>query len=133
MIRLIFMLASVAILSGCGATVAENAVNLDVAYKWSKEDQCSRTSPEISLGNIPSNTKELKVKLKDLDAPSWDHGGGKVAYMGQTSIQKGELKSGYNGPCPPSGSHTYVISVDAIDSEGVIVGRGKAKDNCCMF
>ncbi len=131
--KFIVLLVSIVFLTGCGATVAENAVNLDVVYKWSKEDQCSRTSPEISLGNIPSETKQLKVKLKDLDAPNWDHGGGKVTYTGQATLAKGMLKSGYNGPCPPSGSHRYVFSVDAIDAEGTIVGRGKSKNNCCDF
>ena len=36
------------------------------------------------------------------------------------------LKNGYNGPCPPSGRHSYQFTVHAIDKEGIIIGIGKA-------
>lgn len=119
------------LLTGCGAKVAQNAAKLDVAYQWSESDQCSRVSPKISVSGIPPGTTQLKATLHDLDVPSWDHGGGKVVYTGQPSIKKGELKSGYNGPCPPSGTHTYQFKVKAIDAEGTIIGLGDAKQDCC--
>ena len=131
-VTLLVFLASAATLAGCGATVAQNAVALDVSYKWNKADQCSQVSPEISVAGIPAETSQLKVSLKDLDVPNWDHGGGKVDYTGQTIIPAGALKSGYNGPCPPSGSHTYAFKVNAVDAEGTIIGQGKAKQDCCL-
>jgi phosphatidylethanolamine-binding protein (PEBP) family uncharacterized protein len=36
------------------------------------------------------------------------------------------LKNGYNGPCPPSGRHSYQFTVHAIDKDGIIIGIGKA-------
>ena len=131
-LALFVFLASAVTLAGCGATVAQNAVALDVSYKWNKSDQCSQVSPEISVAGIPAETSQLKVSLKDLDVPNWDHGGGKVDYTGQTIIPAGALKSGYNGPCPPSGSHTYAFKVNAVDAEGTIIGQGKAKQDCCL-
>ncbi len=30
----------------------------------------------------------------------------------------------YNGPCPPSGSHTYRFTVNALDANGNKIGTG---------
>ena len=78
------------------------------------------------MSNVPKGTKFLLVKLKDYDAPNWNHGGGKVPYTGAKVIKAGAPKNGYNGPCPPSGRHRYEFSVKAIDKDGVIIGMGKA-------
>ena len=61
---------------------------------------------------------------KSLNGQS-NHGGGTVAYDGSGVIPAGALKSGYNGPCPPSGSHRYEFTVKAVYAAGVIVGQGK--------
>jgi hypothetical protein len=37
------------------------------------------------------------------------------------------LTAGYNGPCPPSGSHVYQFTVVALDGKGNALGKGKAK------
>jgi len=112
-------------LSGCvGAKVSPNAVTLGVNFTFEKEHKCSSISPEITVTNIPAATKKLKVSLRDNDVPTWDHGGGTVAYDGSGVIPAGALKGGYNGPCPPGGSHNYVFTVQAMDAEGVIVGSG---------
>ena len=44
---------------------------------------------------------------------------------GSDVIPAGALQDGYNGPCPPSGSHRYQFTVKAIDAAGVIVGTGQ--------
>ena len=114
------------LLSGCATTtVNPDAVELGVDFAWQPSDRCARRSPEIRVTNIPAATKTLQVKLKDRDVPNWNHGGGTVAYDGLGLIPAGALKSGYNGPCPPSGSHRYEFTVQAIDATGVIVGIGK--------
>lgn len=131
--NILFVILATLLLTGCGAKVAQNAAKLGVSYQWTKEDQCSKVSPEISVAGIPPGTKQLKASLHDLDVPSWDHGGGMVAYSGQSVIGEGELKYGYNGPCPPSGTHTYQFKVKAIDDEGTIIGLGDSKQDCCSF
>ncbi|MCK5541489.1 MAG: hypothetical protein KAI40_02270 [Desulfobacterales bacterium] len=114
-------------LFGCvSAKVSPNAVDLKVSFKWTKASKCSNKSPKIYVSNISKGTKSLKVKLNDFDAPNWNHGGGTVPYKGSGVIKAGALKNGYNGPCPPSGRHSYQFTVHAIDKEGIIIGIGKA-------
>jgi phosphatidylethanolamine-binding protein (PEBP) family uncharacterized protein len=112
---------------GCAAAqVAPDAVEFGVNFSWKGIKRCSRYSPEMKVSGIPTGTKYFTVELKDLDAPSWDHGGGKVVYKGSSIIPAGSLKSGYHGPCPLSGSHRYQFTVHAVNEKGVIIGVGKA-------
>ena len=48
--------------------------------------------------------------MKDKQSP-FNHGGGKVEYTGQTTIEPGAFK--YKSPCPPGVVHTYVWTVTA--------------------
>jgi len=122
-----FCVAIFGFLFGCvSAKVSPNAVDLKVNFKWTKASNCSNKSPKIVVSNIPKGTKSLKVKLEDFDAPTWNHGGGTVPYNGSGVIKAGALTNGYNGPCPPSGSHSYQFTVHAIDKDGIIIGIGKA-------
>jgi len=114
------------LLTGCaGAPVSPNAVVLGVDFRWQPADRCATRSPEIRVTNLPAATQLLRVRLKDLDVPAWNHGGGEVAYNGSGIIPAGALRSGYNGPCPPSGTHRYQFAVQALDAQGVVIGSGK--------
>ena len=122
---LLLMTGAVLLLTGCAtAPVSPNAVELAVDFDWQPSDRCSRRSPEIRVTNIPPETETLLVKLKDRDVPNWNHGGGTVVYEGAGVIPAGALQKGYNGPCPPSGTHRYEFTVHAIDATGTIVGMG---------
>ena len=46
-----------------------------------------------------------------LDVPSFNHGGGDVAYKGQSSVPCGALRN-YTPPSPPSGSHSLNSLLD---------------------
>ncbi len=114
-------------ITGCVSTkVSPNAVTLNVKFSWKGVARCSSFSPKIFVSNIPRGTKFFHAKLKDFDAPNWNHGGGKVKNNGSGVIKRGALKSSYNGPCPPSGTHRYQFTVNAIDKDGVVIGIGKA-------
>ena len=79
-------------------------------------------------GHIPDGTVELQVRLKDIDLPEYNNGGGSVKSDGSGIIPTGALTLGYNGPCPPPGSrHKYEFSVMAKNAEGVIIGFGKSR------
>jgi hypothetical protein len=102
-------------------------------------------SPPLSWSGIPAGTKSLALVCDDPDAPSgvWVHW---VAYNipGSTSglpeavptrdeIAGGGLqgkndfrKTGYGGPCPPGGTHRYVFTVYALDSD-VTLAAGATK------
>jgi phosphatidylethanolamine-binding protein (PEBP) family uncharacterized protein len=108
--------------------VAPDAVQLDVSFEWPTKSGCSDVSPAMSVGNIPASTKFLEIKLKDLDKPGFDHGGGVVSFAGSGEIPAGAIpRRYYTGPCPPFGSHTYEISVSALgDDRSKVLGNGSA-------
>ena len=68
-------------------------------------------NPLFKLSNVPEGTKILQFRMKDKNAPGYNHGGGKVEYSGQNTIEPGAFK--YKSPCPPGGVHTYVWTVTA--------------------
>jgi hypothetical protein len=63
--------------------------------------------------------------MVDLNVPSFNHGGGTVAYNGQSTVPCGALTN-YTPPSPPSGSHSYQITVTAF-------GAGNAKLGTATF
>jgi len=129
---IIFMIICICILLFLGVFNLYSAqkkvkiVKLNIEFSWKGIKKCSNRSPEIRVKNIPPNTKYFKVTLKDLDVPTWNHGGGTVKNNNSGIIPAGSLKDGYNGPCPPSGSHKYEFTVKALDKKRVVLGIGKA-------
>ncbi|HSO20761.1 MAG TPA: hypothetical protein VLT88_14960 [Desulfosarcina sp.] len=122
----LMVMSAFLLVAGCAsAPVGPDAVELGVDFEWQTSDRCSSRSPEIRVTNIPPATQTLKIRLKDRDVPTWNHGGGSVAYKGSGVIPAGALKNGYNGPCPPRGTHRYEFTVQALDAAGTIVGSGK--------
>jgi len=93
------------------ATTAEAEMTL--SFKWGDIPLCTTgrpntvANPEFVLGGVPAGTNKITFKLKDLDVPGYNHGGGtvKVQIAGAGKIPSGVFK--YKSPCPPSGKHTY--------------------------
>ena len=69
----------------------------------------------FSLSGVPKGTTTLQFHMVDLDVPTYNHGGGDVAYKGPIlgamwrSHQLFAAKS-------PSGSHSYQITVTAFSA-----------------
>ena len=91
-------------------------------------------SPPLSWSGAPSGTRSLALISDDPDAGSFVHWilygipadvaglpesmtTGGVALIGAKSGTNDFGKTGYGGPCPPSGSHRYVFKVYALDAE----------------
>jgi Raf kinase inhibitor-like YbhB/YbcL family protein len=98
-------------------------------------------SPPLTWSGTPKNALSLALICEDPDAPrgTWSHwvifdlpatlGGLKedvpkqervtVGPGGETAIQgKNDFgKTGYGGPCPPSGSHRYFFRLYALDTK----------------
>jgi len=88
------------------------------------------TSPPLQITEVPSGAKSLALVVDDPDAPSglfthwmfWN-----ISPQNNTiaegSTPKGVQgtndfgKSGYGGPCPPSGTHRYYFKIFALDRE----------------
>ena len=100
-------------------------------FDWGDIKECTTgypnkvENPIFNLTNVPEGTKELRFKMKDKDAPGYNHGGGKIKnYNGESTIQPGAFK--YKSPCPPSGSHTYEWTITAIGDKKKKLGKAKA-------
>ena len=87
-------------------------------------------SPPLQIADIPSGAKNLALIVDDPDAPSglfthwmvWNLSP-QTSTVAEGSAPKGVQgtndfgKSGYGGPCPPSGTHRYYFKIFALDRE----------------
>ena len=88
------------------------------------------TSPPLQIAEVPSGAKSLALVVDDPDAPSglfthwmvWNMSP-RTSAIAEASTPKGIHgtndfgKSGYGGPCPPSGTHRYYFKIFALDRE----------------
>jgi Raf kinase inhibitor-like YbhB/YbcL family protein len=94
----------------------------------------ANVAPALSWSPAPSGTQEIAVTMIDEDADfdHWTMAGIKpdVTSMAENTPPEGAVaalngagKAAYTGPCPPSGTHTYRITVYYLDpSTAVVVG-----------
>ncbi len=107
---------------------------IPVRYTCDGED----VSPPLDIADLPEGTQTLVLVMDDPDAPvgTWDHW---VAYdiTPAASIPEdiGALgtagrnswgRTGYGGPCPPSGTHGYIFVIHAL-SGWLDLGEGATK------
>jgi len=90
----------------------------------------ANTSPPLQISDVPSEAKSLVLIVDDPDAPTglfthwavWNISP-QTTTIGEGSTPKGMQgtndfgKSGYGGPCPPSGTHRYYFKIFALDRE----------------
>ena len=85
-------------------------------------------NPPLKVENIPDRTKTLALIVEDPDAPGgvfdhwimWNISPNEAIAEGSnpgTSGTNSFGKTGYGGPCPPSGEHRYFFRVFALDDE----------------
>lgn len=86
-------------------------------------------SPPLSISEVPANAKNLVLISDDPDAPvgTWDHWVIFNMHPSTREISKGKEpqgtagknswgRTGYGGPCPPSGTHRYFFKLYALDT-----------------
>lgn len=98
-------------------------------------------SPPLTLGDIPPGTVSLALVMDDPDAPAtWDHWlaydvaptteiSEDVATLGTPGTNSWG-RTGYGGPCPPSGTHRYVFTLYALD---VLLGLQPGADKATLL
>jgi Raf kinase inhibitor-like YbhB/YbcL family protein len=88
------------------------------------------SSPPLKIDGAPAEAKSLVLIVDDPDAPGglfthwlvWDIDP-KTTDIPESSAPKGVQgkndfgKSGYGGPCPPSGTHRYYFKIFALDRQ----------------
>ncbi|RWM26441.1 MAG: phospholipid-binding protein [Mesorhizobium sp.] len=98
---------------------------MTASFDWGPTKKCfDPKSPPIKVSNVPQGTSTLDIRMTDQNAPDFNHGGGKVAYEGQSQLPYGAFR--YKGPCPPDGTHFYRITVKALDSSGKSLSTASA-------
>jgi Raf kinase inhibitor-like YbhB/YbcL family protein len=105
------------------------------------------TSPPLQIQEIPPEAKSLVLIVDDPDAPSglfthwiaWNISPQTSTTIAEGSVPKGTQgtndfgKSGYGGPCPPSGTHRYVFKIFALDQElNLVAGAKRARLDAAM-
>jgi Raf kinase inhibitor-like YbhB/YbcL family protein len=88
------------------------------------------TNPPLQISDVPPEAKSLVLIVDDPDAPSglfthwavWNISP-QTSAIAEGSTPKGVQgtndfgRSGYGGPCPPSGTHRYYFKIFALDRE----------------
>ena len=104
-------------------------------------------SPAIVWENVPKGTKSIALISDDPDAPmgTWVHwvlfnlpgdsNGLGENVPGTETLQTGGIqglnswgRTGYGGPCPPSGTHRYFFKVYALDAMLNLDSKAKKED-----
>ncbi len=102
------------------AMTARPAAAFEFSFDWGDIPLCTSgipnemPNPIFRLSNVPHGTRYIRFELKDLDVPSYNHGGGIVPYEGQEVIAPGAFF--YKSPCPPNEIHTYEWTAAALTS-----------------
>ena len=84
-------------------------------------------NPPLQVDSLPENTQTLAIIVEDPDAPKGTFDHWVLWNISPTSVIKensipgisgtnGGGKTGYYGPCPPSGTHRYYFHVFALDA-----------------
>jgi Raf kinase inhibitor-like YbhB/YbcL family protein len=106
----------------------------------------ANTNPPLQISDVPSGAKSLVLIVDDPDAPSglfthwivWNIST-QTSAIAEGSAPKGVFgtndfgKSGYGGPCPPSGTHRYYFKMFALDQElGLASGAKRSQLDAAM-
>jgi Raf kinase inhibitor-like YbhB/YbcL family protein len=115
--------------------------NGDIPAKFTCDDKS--VNPELDISGVPQSAKSLALILHDPDAPMpggfthwvmWNIPvtttmiGENSAPAGSVQGENGSGKTGYIGPCPPSGTHHYHFMLYALDSTLNIATSSKKAD-----
>ncbi|NOZ80285.1 MAG: YbhB/YbcL family Raf kinase inhibitor-like protein [DPANN group archaeon] len=105
--------------------VFANNEKIPAKYSCEGED----INPPLKIDNIPEGTRTMALIMDDPDAPAgtWDHWivfnipvttsiPEDVKTLGVSGMNSWG-RTGYGGPCPPSGTHRYFFRLYALDQE----------------
>jgi Raf kinase inhibitor-like YbhB/YbcL family protein len=99
-------------------------------------------NPPLKISEVPASTKSLALIIDDPDAPAghWSHWvlwniNPQTTEITENSVPVDAIegltnfgKPGYDGPCPPSGTHRYFFYLFALDTTLNLDSRTQARD-----
>jgi len=98
-------------------------------------------SPQLVISDVPASAKSLALVMDDPDAPvgTWDHWIVFNIAPSTKQLAKGTEpqgvagrnswgRTGYGGPCPPSGTHRYFFKLYALDTKLSLAEGSTKKD-----
>ncbi|GAB4286029.1 MAG: hypothetical protein Kow0058_05430 [Roseovarius sp.] len=100
-----------AALAAFGLSAGAAAAEFTIGFQWGDTPACNTGraktvgNPAFAVRGLPAGTDMVEFQMKDLDAPSYNHGGGKVRMSRDGTVPAGTFR--YKGPCPPHGAHRY--------------------------
>jgi phosphatidylethanolamine-binding protein (PEBP) family uncharacterized protein len=115
------------------SSVSFSEEKFQIEFEWGNIRNCTDgnpntvTNPIFKLINVPKGTAHIQFTMIDTDVPGYYHGGGKVDYVGQKTIEPGVFK--YSSPCPPMGSHKYKWNAYAKNDKNEEIGKASAIRN----
>jgi len=127
--RLVKKPLRIAAILGVLATPA--LADMEMEFSWGDIPRCTSgrpntvSNPEFVVSGVPNGTATVEFRLKDLNVPSYNHGGGKLRMSADGKVPSGLFK--YKSPCPPNGSHTYQWKATARDASGKVLATAKAE------
>ena len=100
---------SLCLAAAISVCLAGPAAAFSISFSWGNLKKCTSgnpnrvSNPAFKLSAVPDGTAKIRFKMKDLNVPSYNHGGGTVTYSGGSTIAPGAFN--YKSPCPPNGAH----------------------------
>lgn len=119
------------IAAGVMATTAPALAEMDISFEWGDIPRCTSGrpntvgNPQFELSGVPEGTASVEFRLKDLDAPHYNHGGAKLKITQSMTVPFGTFT--YKSPCPPGGVHTYEWQAIARDAAGTVLDEATAR------
>lgn len=99
-------------------------------------------NPPLKIAAVPQNAQSLVLISDDPDAPmgTWIHWlvwniAPSVTEIAEDTVPEGGIegttswnRTGYGGPCPPSGTHRYLFKIYALDCKLTLAPTAKIAD-----
>ena len=117
MLRLIF--AFFILIGTCNIS---QAGDFKIEFSWEGLKLCNTGRPNLvsnpifKVSGLPKGTAGIDFRLKDLNVPSFNHGGGWIEISKDGKVASNSFK--YKSPCPPNRKHRYQWTAKAKDKKG---------------